>query len=55
MNWYFIFFDNREENLLKKIDEKFDNSFIKEENIRQYEKLPKQIQKLLDEIKIIKI
>ena len=43
----------REENLLKKIDEKFDNSFIKEENIRQYEKLPKQIQKLLDEINLV--
>ena len=47
--------NNREEAFLKKIDEKFDNSFIKEQNLRQYEKLPKQIQKLLDEIKIISI
>ena len=45
--------NNREEALLKKIDEKFDNSFIKEQNIRQYEKLPKQIQKLLDEINLL--
>ena len=45
--------NNREEDLLKKIDDKFDNSFIKEENIRQYEKLPKQIQKLLDEINLV--
>ena len=45
--------NNREEALLKKIDEKFDNSFIKEQNLRQYEKLPKQIQKLLDEINLV--
>ena len=36
--------------VLAKVDEKFDNSFIKEINIKQYEKLPRQIQKLLDEI-----
>ena len=42
--------NNREDQLLSKIDKKFDNSFIKEVNIKQYEKLPKQIQKLLEEI-----
>ena len=42
--------NNREDELLNKIDKKFDDSFIKEANIKQYEKLPKQIQKLLDEI-----
>ena len=42
--------NNREDELLTKIDKKFDDSFIKEANIKQYEKLPKQIQKLLEEI-----
>ena len=40
----------REDQLIVKIDEKFDNSFIEETNIKQYEKLPKQIQRLLEEI-----
>ena len=44
--------DNREDQLLSKIDKKFDNSFIKEVKIKQYEKLPKQIQKLLEEIAV---
>jgi len=42
--------NNREDALLNKINEKFDNVFIKEANIKLYEKLPKQIQKLLEEI-----
>ena len=42
--------NNRGGQLLSKIYKKFDNSFIKEVNIKQYEKLPKQIQKLLEEI-----
>ena len=44
--------NNREDQLLSKIDKKFDNAFIKEVNIKQYEKLPKQIQKLLEEIEV---
>ena len=44
--------NNRGGQLLSKIYKKFDNSFIKEVNIKQYEKLPKQIQKLLEEIEV---
>ena len=45
--------NNREDELLKKIDIKFDDSFIKEKDIKIYEKLPKQISKSLEEIKSI--
>ena len=44
--------NNREDQLLLKINKKCDNSFIKEVNIKHYEKLPKQIQKLLEEIAV---
>ena len=47
--------NDREDFILKKIDKKFENSFIKEENIKKYEKLPKQIKKVLDEINSINI
>ena len=42
--------NNREDYLLQKIDKKFENTFIKEENIKKYEKLPNKIKKVLDEI-----
>ena len=45
--------NNREDELLFKIDNKFNNIFIKEDIIKNYEKLPKQIQKLLEEINLI--
>ena len=45
--------NNREDGLLAKIDMKFDNVFIKEKDIKIYEKLPKQIAKSLEEIKSI--
>ena len=45
--------NNREDKLLAKIDEKFDNMNIKEIDIKLYEKIPKKIQKLLDEINLI--
>ena len=45
--------NNKEDQLLIKIDEKFNNSFIQEDNVKKFEKLPKQINKLLEEIKLI--
>ena len=45
--------NNREDELLLMIDNKFNNSFIKEDNIKNFEKLPIQITKVLEEIKLI--
>ena len=45
--------NNREDELLLKIDDKFNNAFIKEENIKIFEKMPKKIQKILEEINSI--
>ena len=45
--------NNREDELLLMIDNKFNNSFIKEDNIKNFEKLPNQITKVLEEIKLI--
>ena len=45
--------NNREAQLISKIDEKFDNLFVKEKDIKLYEKIPKQIQNVLNEINSI--
>ena len=45
--------NNREDELLLKIDDKFNNSFVKEENLKIFEKMPNQIQKILEEIKLV--
>ena len=42
--------NNREDELLLKIDTKFKDAFIKEDSIKNFEKLPKQIKESLDDI-----
>ena len=45
--------NNREDELLLKNDEKFNNAVIQEDNVKKFEKLSKQINKLLEEINSI--
>ena len=45
--------NKREDELLLKIDDIYDNNFIKEETIKESEKLPNKIKKLLEKSKVI--